>query len=113
MPFNAQGSVLSGTTYLRAKPRDKSGKRADWFALLIRVPTNCNCGGPDADDNPTVCLKCVESWSWDYDLAFWRTVGGRRFAEQLGLDPEEAGHVLRYRDGYEKASMSAKSVLSS
>lgn len=107
MPKNATGSQLSGFAYLRAKPREVSGKRDNWFALIITDPKSCSHGGSDADDNPRVCVNCVESWSWDYDLAFWRTVGGRRFAEQLGLDPSSAGHVLRYRDRYEQETTAA------
>lgn len=106
MPQNRNKSVMSGYTYVSAKSRELSGKRCNWFGLVIRKETYCNHGGSDIDDSPTVCIKCVESWSWDYDLAFWRTVGGRRLAGELGLDPHEAGHILRYRDGYEKASKS-------
>lgn len=101
------GTQLSGGTYLRAKLRSDSPARKNWFPLIIRQPWNCNCHNRDNTDPATVCTECVTSWSWDHDLAFDRTGGGRALAKKLNLDPLTACVTLRYRDGYEASLLAS------
>lgn len=102
MPKNVRGSVLSGSTYVTGMMRGELPIRKNMVAFIITKPEKCFHGSVEDDAGPHICVKCVESWSWDYDLYMHRTGGGRALAEELGLDPIEAGTVLRYRDGYEK-----------
>lgn len=112
MPTNEQGSILSGRVYVAAVMRhpeeDQGGMsrhgRPTVIGLIIRERENCTTHPEDGKEqvsSPTICVDCAESWSWDHDLMFWRTVGGRAMAGQMGLDPMTAGKVLRERDGYE------------
>lgn len=110
MPTNEQGSILSGRTYVAAvlrspdePPVSRRGRPAI-IGLIIRERAKCNTHPEDGKEqvgSPTICVDCAESWSWDYDLMFWRTTGGRAMAAQMNLDPLTAGKVLRERDGYE------------
>jgi hypothetical protein len=102
---NANGHQLSGYSYVRAKMRCDPPIRTSWFPLVIRSEKRCTHGGQPVswcEDVATICTKCAEWWSWDYDLTFERTAGGRTLAGKLGLDPLTAGDTLRYKDGYEK-----------
>lgn len=106
MPTNQNGTVLSGNVYVRAKLRTDPMYQKNMVALVIVKRKNCDNHSDEGDNRtevrPTICPKCAESWSWDYDLFFECTAGGRRLAAELGLDPKEAGRILRYRDGHEK-----------
>lgn len=102
MRFN--GRDLSSYTYVCTKLRDNPALKGSWLPLLIRKPAVCNHGSGDYPNGvlASICTTCAEWWSWDYDLCFSRTEGGRRLARMMGLDPADAGQVLRYRDGYGK-----------
>ena len=112
MPTNANGSQLSGYTYVAAVLRSPDTVRQkNIVALIIRDRADCNThpeDGREQGDVPTICTECAESWSWDYDLMFFRTVGGRAMAQKMGLDPMTAGEVLREKDGYERRMKEAK-----
>lgn len=57
---------LAGAQYVPMKlPADESFK-----PVLIKREEEC-------DHQLYVCLKCVQSWSWDYIIHFHRTQGGR------------------------------------
>jgi hypothetical protein len=72
---------MSGNTYvpMRCWEDRNSGKKFE--PVIIKLPKNC-------DHGITVCPECVVSWSWDHDIKFDRTQGGRALLGQIEAIPK-------------------------
>lgn len=74
---------LSGKTYIAAFLDNK----------LVRLPV-VKYGACDHSFSICAQWQCIESWSMDYRLMFWRTVAGRELAAKLRIDD----HVNLYAE---------------
>lgn len=75
---DGQRISLSSHSYVPVRIR---GEETDFTALMIRKPRNC--------EEHTICEWCAEGWTWDYEIAFDRTKGGRELRDRavsIGAD---------------------------
>jgi hypothetical protein len=72
--FATPTTGLSGNAYVPARMRGYEHEGLH----PIRVLTPARC-----DHLETICTDCAESWSWDWDIWWHRTAGGRRLGRQI------------------------------
>lgn len=77
---------MSGATYVPMRCWEYRQDDIKFAPVKIKLPRNCEHG-------MTVCPECVESWSWDHEIRFEHTVGGRALLEQIEAIPRLEARV--------------------
>lgn len=79
--INESGQLVHLSSYAYVPMRIR-GSGELWTAIRIAL-------NPQRCEDYNICEWCAESWTWDWEVAFDRTVGGRRLRDRamaIGAD---------------------------